>query len=186
MAAIEGGEVPEAREGGAGMRDGGAAMGVSRLEVGEEADGWAPSARERRRERRGAGAGGPAWAENRDGPRGIGLGLLFFFFFFFSFSFSNPFLNQFQTFLDSNLLHLFKFNFNTNFSKYFKGFSQFLTTFQTYFKFKPLHKFSQLSFHNYFLRTFHKYFKTFKTTPQPKLMHSNHDAQALISSKLLK
>jgi hypothetical protein len=77
MAAIEGGEVREAREGGAGMRDGGAAMGVGRLEVGEEADGWAPSAREREGERRGTSAGGPAWAENRDGPRGIGLGLLF-------------------------------------------------------------------------------------------------------------
>jgi hypothetical protein len=73
-------------------------MGVGRLEGGEEADGWAPSAREREGERRGTGAGGPAWAENRDGPRGRdgGLGLLFFFFFFFSFS--KPFLNQFQTF----------------------------------------------------------------------------------------
>jgi hypothetical protein len=29
----------------------------------------------------------------------------------FSFSFSNPFLNQFQTFLNSNLLHVFKFKF---------------------------------------------------------------------------
>jgi hypothetical protein len=84
-------------------------MGVGRLEVGEEADGWAPSTREREGERRGTGDGGPAWAENRDGPRGIGLGLLFFF--FFSFSFSNPFLNQFQTFLNSNLLHVFKFKF---------------------------------------------------------------------------
>jgi hypothetical protein len=118
MAAFEGGEVREAREGGAGVRDSGAAMGVGQLKVGEEADGWAPSARERRGEE-GSDAGGPAWAENRDGPRGIGLGLLFF-----SFSFSNPFLNQFQTFLDSNLLHLFKFNFNTNFSNYFKVFSQ--------------------------------------------------------------
>jgi hypothetical protein len=45
------------------------------------------------------------------------------------------------------------------------------------------------NFHNYFtniFKNFHKYFKTFKTTPQPKLMHSNHDAQALIASKLLK
>jgi hypothetical protein len=41
-------------------------------------------------------------------------------------------------------------------------------------------------FHNYFFKNFHKYFKTFKTTPQPKLMHSNNDAQALIASKLLK
>jgi hypothetical protein len=91
------------------MRDGGAAMGVGRLEVGEEADGWAPSAREREGERRGTGAGGPAWAESRDGPRGLGWVCCFFS--FFSFSFSNPFLNQFQTFLNSNLLHVFKFKF---------------------------------------------------------------------------
>jgi hypothetical protein len=48
--------------------------------------------------------------------------------------------------------------------------------------------FTQL-FTNYFtiiFKNFHKYFKTFKITPQPKLMHSNHDAQALIASKLLK
>jgi hypothetical protein len=64
MAAFEGGEVREAREGGAGVRDGGAAMGVGRLEVGEEADGWAPSARERRGEE-GSGAGGPAWARKK-------------------------------------------------------------------------------------------------------------------------
>jgi hypothetical protein len=34
----------------------------------------------------------------------------FFFFFFFSF-FKSLFLNQFQTFLNSNLLHVFKFKF---------------------------------------------------------------------------
>jgi hypothetical protein len=61
----------------------------------------------------------------------------------------------------------------------------FLTTFQTYFKFNLYTNFYKL-FHNYFQGLFHKYFKTFKTTPQPKLMHSNHDAQALIASKLLK
>jgi hypothetical protein len=48
-----------------------------------------------------------------------------------------------------------------------------------------LHKFSQLYF-TIILKNFHKYFKIFKMTPQPKLMHSNHDAQALIASKLLK
>jgi hypothetical protein len=31
--------------------------------------------------------------------------------FFFLFFFQIPFLNQFQTFLNSNLLHVFKFNF---------------------------------------------------------------------------
>jgi hypothetical protein len=56
--------------------------------------------------------------------------------------------------------------------------------------FKPFlnQNFTRL-FTNYFtiiFKNFHKYFKTFKTTPQPKLMHSNHDAQALIASKLLK
>jgi hypothetical protein len=68
-------------------------------------------------------------------------------------------------------------------------FSFFLKPFQT--NFKPflnsnlLHKFSQLYFTIIF-KNFHQYFKTFKITPQPKLMHSNHDAQALIASKLLK
>jgi hypothetical protein len=57
---------------------------------------------------------------------GGGLGRLdrFCFFSFFPFLFSNPFLNQFQTFLNSNLLHVSNSNFNTNFSNYFKGFSQ--------------------------------------------------------------
>jgi hypothetical protein len=49
------------------------------------------------------------------------------------------------------------------------------------FKFKTFPQIFTIIFKN-----FHKYFKTFKTTPQPKLMHSNHDAQALIASKLLK
>jgi hypothetical protein len=61
----------------------------------------------------------------------------------------------------------------------------FLTTFQTHFKFKPLHKFSQ-TISQLFLRIFTSILRLFKTTPQPKFMHSNHDAQALIASKLLK
>jgi hypothetical protein len=91
---------------------------------------------------------------------GGGLGRLDrFVFFFFSFSFSNPFLNQFQTFLNSNLLHLFKFKFLTQISPtIFKTFHKpFLTTFQTYFKFKPLHKFSQ-TISQLFLRTFSQIF----------------------------
>jgi hypothetical protein len=55
---------------------GGAAMGVGRLEVGEEADGWAPSARERRGEegtgpaRRDRWAGRGSWAsEEKKGWR---------------------------------------------------------------------------------------------------------------------
>jgi hypothetical protein len=66
-----------------------------------------------------AGAGGPlgrkwelgrGWKKNEGGEVGRGVGLavslsLFFFFFFKSIS------NQFQTLLNSNLLHLFKFKF---------------------------------------------------------------------------
>jgi hypothetical protein len=64
------------------------------------------------------------------------------------------------------------------FSFLFKSFSN---LFQTLFKFKSFTQIFTIIFKN-----FHKYFKTFKTTPQTELMHSNHDAQALISSKLLK
>jgi hypothetical protein len=66
-------------------------------------------------------------------------------------------------------------------------------SFSNPFKFKSftsfqIQTFTQI-FTNYFtiiFKNFDKYFKTFKTTPQPKLMHSNNDAQALIASKLLK
>jgi hypothetical protein len=61
---------------------------------------------------------------------------------------------------------------------FFKSFSN---LFQTLFKFKSFTQIFTIIFKN-----FHKYFKTFKTTSQPKLIHSNHDAQALIASKLLK
>jgi hypothetical protein len=61
----------------------------------------------------------------------------------------------------------------------------FQTNFKPYLNSNLLHKFSQLHFTIIF-KNFHQYFKTFKITPQPKLMHSNHDAQALIASKLLK
>jgi hypothetical protein len=62
----------------------------------------------RERERGGERAGGGDGPEV-DGP--ARLGWVCCFFFFFSFSFSNPFLNQFQTILNSNLLHDFKFKF---------------------------------------------------------------------------
>jgi hypothetical protein len=48
--------------------------------------------------------------EKREVGWAVGRGWIGFVFVFFSF-FSNPFLNQFQTFLNSNLLHVFKFKF---------------------------------------------------------------------------
>jgi hypothetical protein len=112
-----------------------------------------------------AGAGGPEWAESESGPlrdkerkgrrKGVGrgerregwaggrqswaasrLGRWFGFVFFFSFSFSIPLQIFFKPF---QIFYIFSnSNFNTNFSNYFKGFSQtLLTTFQTYFKLKP-------------------------------------------------
>jgi hypothetical protein len=88
MTAIEGGEVREAREGDTGMRDGSAAMGVGRLEVGEEADGWATSARERRREE-----GSGRWWACVGRKQGWAAGDWVGFAVFFSFSFF-PFLFQ--------------------------------------------------------------------------------------------
>jgi hypothetical protein len=75
------------------------------------------------REREGSGRGRQSWAawagselgrdckEQKGGSWaavGLGDGLVWFFFLFFFFKF---FLNQFQTFLNSNLLHVFKFKF---------------------------------------------------------------------------
>jgi hypothetical protein len=57
----------------------------------------------------------------------------------------------FQILFNTNLLHLF----NSNFQKISQTFSQL------------------------FLRLFHKYFKTFKTTPQPKSDAYQNDAQTL-------
>jgi hypothetical protein len=73
-----------------------------------------------------------------DGPRGIGLGFVFFLFFLFFFkSTSNPF--EFTSFT------CFQIQILTQISPtILKAFhNPFLTTFQTYFKFKPLNKFSQ-------------------------------------------
>jgi hypothetical protein len=81
------GEGGRGRRGGAG--DGRCGHGVGRLEVGDRADGWAPSVREREKERGGeralvgrrgpkavrAAAGrreGKSWAAGRDGPVGKG------------------------------------------------------------------------------------------------------------------
>jgi hypothetical protein len=89
-------------------------MGVGRLEVGDGADGWASSVRERG-ERRGTGAGGPAWAESsagRGGEEELGRGEgrwagldRFSFFVFFQNLLNHtfkPFLNQIFTQLFTN------------------------------------------------------------------------------------
>jgi hypothetical protein len=104
----------------------------------------------------GGRAGGPAGLNGRvkfGGPqagRDSGLGLLFFSFLFFFKSISNLFKPFFYIF--SNL------NFNTNFSKYFKGFSQtiFLQLFK-HFKFK-LSFFFNSNFYTNFHKLFHNYF----------------------------
>jgi hypothetical protein len=59
-------------------------------EVGDGADGWAPSVREREGRREEGEVGWrwwAAWAESGDGPRGREVGWVCFF----SFLFSNPF-----------------------------------------------------------------------------------------------
>jgi hypothetical protein len=93
-----------------------------------EGKGWAAG-----KEGRVGPAEGRAWP--RVGWAG-GLGLFSFFSSFFSFSFSIPLQIFFKPF---QIFYIFSnSNFNTNFSNYFKGFSQtLLTTFQTYFKLKP-------------------------------------------------
>jgi hypothetical protein len=107
---------------------------------------------------------------------------------FFSFFFKT-FLNLFQTLFKFKSFTCFQIQILTQISPtILKAFHKpFLTTFQTYFKFKLLHKFSQTLFFTIIFKDFFtNILRLFKTTPQPKLMHSNHDAQALISSKLLK
>jgi hypothetical protein len=72
----------------------------------------------------------------------------FFLLFFKSIS------NLFQTFLNQIFYIFSNSNFNTNSPTILKAFHKpFLTTFQTYFKFKPLHKFSQ-TISQLFLRIF--------------------------------
>jgi hypothetical protein len=103
--------------------------------------------------------------------RGVGW-VCFLFFLFFSKPFQTnfkPFLNQFFTQISPTI---------------YKGFSQtLLSTFQTYFKFKPL-PFNS-SFYTNFHKLFHNYFKTFKTTSQPKLMHFNMMHKHLIDSNFI-
>jgi hypothetical protein len=77
-------------------------------------------------ERRGAalvglrGETGPRVGRRWSGPAGLGWGLLFFFFLFFS----NPFQTNFKPFQIQIFYMFSNSNFNTNFSNYFKGFSQ--------------------------------------------------------------
>jgi hypothetical protein len=124
----------------AGVRDGGAAMGVGRLEVGEEADGWAPSTREREGEE----GNGRWWAgvgrkQGRAAGDWVGFAVFFLFFLFFFKSIFKPISNLFKF----KSFTCFQIQILTQISPtILKAFHKpSLTTFQTYFKFKPLHKF---------------------------------------------
>jgi cellulose synthase/poly-beta-1,6-N-acetylglucosamine synthase-like glycosyltransferase len=110
--------------------------------------------------------------------------LIFFFFFQILFkSFSNLFKFKSFTSFQIQILTQISPTILRTFHK------PFLTTFQTYFKFKPsffliqiLHKFFT-NFSQLFLRTFSQIFlKLFKITPQPKLMHFNMMHKHLIDS----
>jgi hypothetical protein len=120
--------------GGAAPRTGGAAMGIGRLEVGEGPDGWGLPASCWE----GRGVLGRVGRKRGNGPRGKkqkkevgrgsrwasgGLGRLDSFCFFLFF-FQIHFKYFFQTFLNQIFYIFSNSNFNTNFSKYFKGFSQ--------------------------------------------------------------
>jgi hypothetical protein len=140
---------------GAGGAGGGAAPGTGGatrekgLEVEDGADGRAPSVSGREGEK-GALVGrcgfvGRKWS----GPAiGLGFALSFFFFQIHFKPISNPF--KFKSFT------CFQIQILTQISPtILKAFHKpFLTTFQTYFKFKPLHKFSQTISQLFFLWTF--------------------------------
>jgi hypothetical protein len=98
-------------------------------------DGPAAGKRKGKKKKREVG-----WAAGRE------MGWVCFFSFPILFkSFSNPLFFKFKSFTSFQIQI-----FNTNFSNYLKAFHKpFLTTFQIYFKFKPLNKFSQ-TFLNYF------------------------------------
>jgi hypothetical protein len=83
------------------------------LEVGEGADMWAPPVGDHMREREWRWAGAAELGQKRELGRGLGRWVGFGFVFFFSFFKSIS--NQFQTLLNSNLLH----NFSQLFHKYF-------------------------------------------------------------------
>jgi hypothetical protein len=118
------------------------------------------------------------WAVGLDGGNGLDR-----FCFFFSFPFfSNPFQTNFKPFSFKSFTS-FQIQIFTQISPtILKAFHKpFLTTFQTFFKFKLLHKFSQ-TFSQLFLRTFSQiFFKTFKTTTT-KLMHFNMMHKHLVDS----
>jgi hypothetical protein len=136
------------RRGGNGRRRHGTEAGEG-LEVEDGADGRAPSVSGREGERvlvGRRGETGPRVGRRWSGPVGLGWGLLLFFSFFFK-SISNPF--KFKSFTCFQIQILTQIC-PTILKALHKPF---LTTFQTYFKFKPLHKFSQ-TISQLFLRTF--------------------------------
>jgi hypothetical protein len=153
MASLKAGRgAGEGENGRGGRRRRGRWKGRGKLEVEDKPDRWAPPVGEREREKRRRVLVGH-WAGSGEAGR-VWMGRRFGFVFF-----SNPFQTNFKPFLNQIFYIFSNSNFNTNFSNYFKGFSQtILTTFQTYFKFKPLHKFSQLFFSQLFLRTFSQIF----------------------------
>jgi hypothetical protein len=196
---VPGGEVERRGRGEAGRRDGGAG---SRRPRGVASHGGGPrlgtaptggphlSAAVRKR-----GGGRRArwwalWAGICDGPRREGegsgprvAGLFCFFCFLFQIPFFKPiFSNHFQ-------IKSFPY-FNTNYLTILRLLENLLNNFSNiFFKFKPsiflIQTFTQIFtiFFTIILRTFHKYFfKTFKTTPQPKLMHFNMLHKHLIDS----
>jgi hypothetical protein len=141
----------------AGMWEAGAAVGRGGgAGGGRQARQVGPTCRQEgeREERRralvgrwaGSGEAGGVWMGRR-------FGFVFFLFFQIHFKpISNPF--KFKSFTSFQIQILTQIS-----PTILKAFHKpFLTTFQTYFKFEPLHKFSQLFFSQLFLRTFSQIF----------------------------
>jgi hypothetical protein len=162
---------PGRRDGDAG---GGAAVGrKGRPEVGDDPDRWAPPVGGCVREREGRRVG--RVGRRRNGPVGLNgranlvgrrkgwwvgpqVGLVCFFLFFFLFFFKSIFkpisnLLKFKSFTSFQIQILTQIS-PTNLRTFHKPF---LTTFQTYFKFKPSFFFNS-TFTQIFLQTFHNYF----------------------------
>jgi hypothetical protein len=168
---------------GAGKAGGRAAGGQvrkgRRREVGDEADGWAPSVGERERGGREGQALAGHVGRKRSWAAGLGWVVRFVLFFFLFFSFFQSFFKPiFSTLLNSNLLH----NFLQLFPTILKTFQKlFLNNFSNIFKFKLSTFFLIQAFTPIFtiiftiiLRTFHKYFL--------RLLKPHHNQNSCIST----